>query len=163
MSYSENGAKNHSLKLNIYIHSQSIVTEGRAWPIFLNRLSTRPVHIPPSCHQILWKVSPESLPQYQTVSTSALPLQGESSLRCGQCQGSKDLTASWWAKCIWSKTLPHPHLWGQVLHSPCWPLGRGWREMQSSPQRLQWGQSLKGLDNPVPSWTWFINCVAYFQ
>ena len=105
--YSENDAKNHSLKLNIYIHSQSIVNEGRAGSTSLNLLSTRPVHIPSSWHQILWKVSPENLSQYQTVSTSTLPLQGDSSLRCGQCQGSKDLTASWWATGIWSKTLPH--------------------------------------------------------
>lgn len=57
------------------------------------------------------------------------------------CQGGEDVTALWRAKCFWSKALPHPHFWGRVLHSPtCWPLGWGWREMQSSPQELQWGQ-----------------------
>ena len=44
--YSGNGAKNPSLKLNISMYSQSLVTEGLTAPTSLNHLSTRPVHIP---------------------------------------------------------------------------------------------------------------------
>ena len=59
--YSENRAKNPSLKLNISMYSQSLVIEGLIAPTSINHLSTRPVHIPPSCHHVLWQESLESL------------------------------------------------------------------------------------------------------
>ena len=58
--YSGNGAKNPSLKLNISMYSQSLVTEGLTAPTSLNHLSTRPVHIPPHVisfsDKSLWRV-----------------------------------------------------------------------------------------------------------
>ena len=57
--YSGNGAKNPSLKLNISMYSQSLVTDGLTAPTSLNHLSTRPVHIPPHVSfsdKSLWRV-----------------------------------------------------------------------------------------------------------
>ena len=58
--YSGNGAKNPSLKLNISMYSQSLVTEGLTAPTSLNHLGTRPVHIPPHVisfsDKSLWRV-----------------------------------------------------------------------------------------------------------
>ena len=45
--YSKNSAKNPSLKLNISVYSQLLVTEGLTGPTFLNYLSPWRVHIPP--------------------------------------------------------------------------------------------------------------------
>ena len=45
--YSKNSAKNPSLKLNISIHSQLLVTEGLTGPTSLNHLSPWRVPIPP--------------------------------------------------------------------------------------------------------------------
>ena len=78
--YSKNGAKNTSLKVNICIHSQSVVTEDLTEPTSLNHLSTQPVHIPLMSSVSLTRVSEESVLTPVTGSTSTLPLQGDSSL-----------------------------------------------------------------------------------
>ena len=113
--YSENGANNHSLKLNISFHSPLIVTEGPAGPTSLNHLRTWPVHIPRHVISFSEKCL-QRVSWYQTVSTCTLPLQGDS-LVTETWPVSEEQGFNTWAKCIWSKTLPHPHPWGQGLHS----------------------------------------------
>ena len=78
--YSENAAKNPSLKLNISMLLQLIVTKGLTGPISLNYLSPQPVHTPLKSSASLTRVSRESVLRPVTVSTSTLPLQGDSSL-----------------------------------------------------------------------------------
>ena len=99
---------------------------------------------PPSCYQLLQQESLDSLywHQWQFPHPHSLYKETVHWLKRGQCQGNKDLITPWRVKCIWSKTLLNPHVWGTgpALTPTCWPLGWGGREMQSSPQRLQWGQ-----------------------
>ena len=78
--YSENGAKNPSLKFNISMYSQLIVTKDLTGPNSLNHLSTQPVHIPLMSSDSLTRVSRESVLPSMAVSTTTLPLQGDSSL-----------------------------------------------------------------------------------
>ena len=51
--YSENGTKNPSLKLNIFMYSQSLVTEDLTAPTSLNQSQHLASSHPPSCHQLL--------------------------------------------------------------------------------------------------------------
>ena len=141
--YSENGAKNPSLKFNISMYSQLIVTEGLTGPTSLNHLSTQPVHIPLLSSASLTRVSGESVSTSVTVFTSTLTLQGDNSLTdMWPVSGEQACNHSLKGQVHLVQDPAPPHPWGQVLHSPpaCWALGRGWRETQSSPQRLQWGQ-----------------------
>ena len=127
--YFENGVKNPSLKFNISIYSQSIVTKGLTGSTSLKHLSTQPVHIPLMSSASLTRVSGESGLTRVTVSTSALTLQGDRSLTerwpvSGEQEGNQSLKGQ--VPLVQDPGLPLP--WGQVLHSPttCWPLGQGW-------------------------------------
>ena len=132
--YSENGAKNPSLKFNISMYSQLIVTKDLTGPTSLNHLSTQPVHIPLMSSASLTRVSGESGLTPVTVSTSTLTLWPVSR------EQERNQSLKGQVHLVQDPAPSHP--WGQVLHSPSagWTLGRGWRETQSSPQRLQRGQ-----------------------
>lgn len=108
------------------MHSWSIVTEGLTWPNFPNHLSTCPVHTPLMSSASLTRAS-RQFPQQHSLCKVTVHWQ-----RHGQYWVSHDLTTPWWAKCIWSKMVLSPHLWGQVLHyttpPACQSLGQGWEE-----------------------------------
>ena len=141
--YSENAAKNPSLKLNISMLLQLIVTKGLTGPISLNYLSPQPVHTPLKSSASLTRVSRESVLRPVTVSTSTLPLQGDSSLtETWPMSGERGCNPLWWPSASnprpCSILIPGDRSCTHPL--TCWPLGREGREMQSSPQRLQWGE-----------------------
>ena len=62
------------------MYSPSIITEDLTEPTSLNHLSTQPVHIPLMSSDSLTRVSRESVLPSMAVSTTTLPLQGDSSL-----------------------------------------------------------------------------------
>ena len=162
--YSENAAKNPSLKLNISMLLQLIVTKGLTGQTSLNYLSPQPVHILLMSSASLTRVSRQSVLRPVAVSTSTLPLQGDSSwTETWPVSGERGCNHSLMAKCIYSKALPHPHPWGQVLHSPPNLLASGKRGERNAELTLEPAVRRAGTSPGRVSedWTWFINYITY--
>lgn len=136
------------------------------WGPNMTKLSKPSQHLP-SSHSPMSSASltraSRQFPQQHSLCKVAVHWQ-----RHGQYWVSHDLTTPWWAKCIWSKMVLSPHLWGQVLHyttpQPASLWDKGGRKRQSISQRpaVQFRrdiarESLCILENLAPSWTPFRN------
>ena len=127
-------------ELNWLMHLWSLVTEGLTGPTSLNHLRTQPVHFPLMSSAFLTRVSGESDLTPVAVSTSALPLQGDSSLtemwpESGDWGCNDSLMGQ--VHLVQDEVLPHL-ISGSCIHpQPAGFWDESGREMQSSPQRLQ--------------------------
>ena len=165
--YSGNGAKNPSLKLNISMYSQSLVTEGLTAPTSLNHLSTRPVHIPPHVisfsDKSLWRVWLDASGSFHTHTPFARgqftdwDVASVSGVRMQPFpDGQMHL--------VQDPTPPSSLGIGPALTPNLLLLGWGvGGEMQSTTPRLQCRTAGTLPGRVSTDWAWFKNCATDFQ